>query len=97
MKTITSTAALFDLGQLVATRGALAALEEAGQTPLEFVRRHQCGDFGEVCAADKRENQLSIKRGYRILSAYRTSADVRLWLITEADRSATTLLLPSEY
>jgi hypothetical protein len=97
MKTITSTAALFDLGQLVATRGALAALEEAGQTPLEFVRRHQCGDFGEVCEADKRENELSIKRGYRILSAYRTSAGVRLWLITEADRSATTLLLPSEY
>jgi hypothetical protein len=97
MKTILSTAALFDLGELVATPSALAAVEEAGQTPLEFVRRHQCGDFGEVCDADKRENELSIKRGYRILSAYRTSADVRVWLITEADRSATTLLLPSEY
>jgi hypothetical protein len=97
MKTITSTAALFHLGELVATPSALAALEDAGQTPLEFVRRHQCGDFGEVCAADKRENDLSIKRGYRILSEYRTNADVRLWLITEADRSATTLLLPSEY
>ncbi len=97
MKTVFSTAALFDLGKLVATRGALAALEVAGQTPLEFIRRHQSGDFGEVCDADKRENELSIKRGYRILSAYRTSADVRVWLITEADRSATTLLLPSEY
>jgi hypothetical protein len=51
----------------------------------------------ELCDADKRENELSLKNGFRILSAYRTMRDVRLWVITEADRSATTLLLPEEY
>jgi hypothetical protein len=88
---------LFELGRLVATPGALAALEQAGQTPREFLRRHQTGDWGELNDADKRENELSLKQGYRILSAYRTASDVRLWVITEADRSATTILLPEEY
>ncbi len=88
---------LFELGQLVATPGALDALEEAGQTPREFLRRHQSGDWGEVCDADKRENELSLTHGFRIFSAYRTTSNTRLWIITEADRSATTILLPSEY
>ncbi len=97
MKTITSTRALFSLGQTVATPGALNALGDASQSPLEFLRRHQTGDWGELCDADKRENELSVKHGFRILSAYRTTRDVRLWVITEADRSATTILLPEEY
>jgi hypothetical protein len=87
----------FPLGQLVMTRGAMEALAEAGQSPMEFIQRHQSGDWGEVPEADRRENDFSVTHGFRILSAYRTSRDVRIWVITEADRSATTILLPSEY
>jgi len=87
----------FLLGQLVMTRGAIEALAEAGQSPMEFVQRHQSGDWGEVPEEDKRENDFSITHGYRILSAYRTTRDVRIWVLTEADRSATTILLPDEY
>jgi hypothetical protein len=89
---------LFSLGQLVATPGALAALEKAGQTPLEFLARHVRGDWGELTEEDRKENQLSLERGFRLLSSYRTNAgDAKLWVITEADRSATTILLPEEY
>lgn len=88
---------LFSLGRTVATRGALDALTEAGQSPLGFLRRHVTGDWGEVCADDAAENDLSLREGFRILSAYRTTAGVRLWVITEADRSVTTILLPEEY
>lgn len=88
---------LFPLGRTFATPGAIDALSESRQSPDEFLRRHQTGDWGEVCDADKRENEFSIANGFRILSAYRTSGGTKLWVITEADRSVTTLLLPSEY
>jgi hypothetical protein len=88
---------LFSLGQLVATPGALAALEKAGQGPLEFLSRHVHGDWGDLCEEDRRENQFSLERGFRILSSYRTLTDVKLYVITEADRSVTTILLPEEY
>jgi hypothetical protein len=88
---------LFPLGQVVATPGALEAIEDAGQTPVEFIARHHVGDWGDLDEEDKQENELSVKQGYRILSAYQTNAHVKLWVITEADRSVTTLLLPSEY
>ncbi len=88
---------LFPLGQVVATPGALAALHEAGQTPAELLRRHSVGDWGELPAEDIRENELSLQEGYRLLSAYTLASGQRLWIITEADRSATTLLLPQEY
>jgi hypothetical protein len=87
----------FSLGQLVATPGALQALAAAGQSPMEFVQRHQSGDWGEVNDEDRRENEYSVQRGFRILSAYPLRTGVRMWVITEADRSATTLLLPEEY
>ena len=87
----------FPLGRVVATPGALRALEEANQNAFEFLERHQAGDWGELCDEDKRENEFSVRNGFRILSAYRTRHDVKLWVITEADRSATTLLLPHEY
>lgn len=87
----------FPPGQIVATPGALAALAEAEQTPLEFLRRHLAGEWGEVCAEDAAENELALQAGLRLLSAYRTSQGVKLWIITEADRSVTTLLLPDEY
>jgi len=89
--------ARFSLGRCVMTRGAQAALQAAGQTPFEFLARHQAGDWGEVDAQDRRENEFSVSRHLRLLSAYRTSQDERLWVITEADRSATTILLPEEY
>lgn len=85
------------LGKLVATPGALAALNDAGQSPVEFIDRHRHGDWGEVCGEDWELNNQSVQDGTRILSAYRTNTDVRLWIITEADRSSTCILLPEEY
>lgn len=87
----------FALGQIVATPGALKSIQEAGQDPLELLRRHVCGDWGEVPEEDKEENELSVREGFRILSAYTLASGVKVWLITEADRSATTFLLPEEY
>lgn len=88
---------LFPLGQVVATPGALRALEKAEQLPFEFLDRHVQGDWGELDEEDKKENDFSVVHGYRILSAYTTSAGDNIWVITEADRSVTTLLLPSDY
>lgn len=88
---------LFDLGQLVATPGALAALEKTGETAMEFLSRHVRGDWGDLPKEDKDENLLSVEKGFRLLSSYRTTAGDKLWVITEADRSHTTLLLPEEY
>jgi hypothetical protein len=89
--------ARFLLGRVLATPGALKALEEANQNAFEFLERHQAGDWGELCKEDKDENEFSVLNGFRILSAYRTRNDVKIWVITEADRSATTLLRPEEY
>ena len=87
----------FELGQVVATPGALEALEEAGQDAFEFLARHASGDWGDLCEADKQENEFSVANGFRILSSYTLSTGAKVWLITEADRSATTILLPREY
>lgn len=95
--TITENEVLFPLGQVFLTIGAKEALEESNQIPNEFLVRHKSGDWGTVGKEDWKENDFSVKEGFRILSAYRTSGDVRLWVITEADRSSTTILLPSEY
>jgi hypothetical protein len=85
------------IGRGVATPEALGALEKAEQLPAEFLDRHVNGDWGEVPDADKQENELSVEQGFRILSAYTTSAGDKIWILTEADRSATTILLPDEY
>jgi hypothetical protein len=90
-------AMLFELGRIVATPGALRALEAAEQQPAEFLDRHVKGDWGDLDDEDKQENEFSVRNGFRILSAYTTSAGEKIWIITEADRSATTLLLPEEY
>jgi hypothetical protein len=87
----------FSLGQIVATPGALRALDESGEAPLNFLRLHVAGDWGELDENDRRENELSLREGFRLLSAYRLKTGERLWIITEADRSVTTLLLPEEY
>jgi hypothetical protein len=82
---------------MVATPGALRALAEAGEEPLAYLCRHVAGDWGELCEEDKKENEFSVVKGLRIFSAYVLSSDVKIWVITEADRSATTILLPEEY
>lgn len=88
---------LFPLGQIVATQGALEALEQAGQTPLEFLTRHVRGDWGDVCEEDAEANEQALQDGSRILSSYRTKLDEKLWIITEADRSSSCVLKPNEY
>ena len=89
--------AKFSLGQTVATPGALDALSQANQDPLALLARHQAGDWGELSAEDKQENELSLQQGFRILSAYTLTTGLKVWLITEADRSSTTILLPEDY
>jgi hypothetical protein len=94
--------AKFSLGQMLATPGALEAIEESGQTPDEFVARHAAGDWGDLSEEDRQLNEISVKDGSRILSAFLTANGVKIWVITEAtddegNRAATTILLPDEY
>jgi hypothetical protein len=92
----------FPLGQCLATPGALEALDQSGETPAKFLQRHLAGDWGCVCNDDKKLNDEALIDGSRLVSSYRTSKGVKLWIITEAaddsgNRAATTLLLPEEY
>jgi hypothetical protein len=88
----------FPLGQVVsATLGALAALQEAQDSFTPYLARHGEGDWGEVNAEDTAENELSLRDGFRLLSAYTITSGTKIWVITERDRSATTILLPEEY
>jgi hypothetical protein len=89
--------ARFPLGRTLITPGALEALEESGEAGGTFLARHVTGDWGDCCPEDAAENELSVAEGFRVFSVYHTSKGVKLWVITEADRSATTILLPSEY
>ena len=88
---------LFSLGQIVSTPGALDALARANQQPHDFLNRHAAGDWGELGDEDEAENNYSLEHGFRILSSYKTAAGDKLWLITESDRSVTTLLRPEDY
>ena len=92
----------FQLGRLVATPGAMEALQESGETADNFIQRHVSGDCGELCNEDQQANEQALLDGSRILSAYRTRLNVKLWVITEAEndngrREVTTVLLVSEY
>lgn len=88
----------FELGQLVATPGALELLGELGISPSYLLDRHMVGDWGSVPKEDALENELSAERGYRIVSNYPVGDEGRkVWIITEADRSSTCILLPDEY
>lgn len=95
--------ALFDLGQILATPGAIAALGPS--QVFDYLGRHQLGDWGSVCPEDKATNDEAVREGFRILSAYPINPDRPcagygencVWIITESDRSVTTLLLPDEY
>jgi hypothetical protein len=87
----------FPLGQVVATPGALSAFTLADDNYLPFLVRHARGDWGEICAEDARANDWAREEGERLLSAYKLRDGTKLWIITEADRSSTCILLPEEY
>jgi hypothetical protein len=84
------------LGKVVATPGALKLLSEIEEDPFGYIARHVTGDWGDLCAFDCRQNEIALRDGLRVLSSYETPAG-RVWIITEADRSITTILLPEEY
>lgn len=88
---------LLPLGQVLTTPGALALLRSLQLTPLRFVLRHMAGDWGDVCEEDRQTNAEALVHGARVMSVYELGPTQRLWIITEADRSSTTLLLPEEY
>ena len=88
----------FSLGQCVATRGAARRMEELGLSPMSLLARHVSGDDGDLSADDKALNAAAIASGQdRVFSAYNLPSGDRLWVITEWDRSVTTILLPDEY
>lgn len=87
----------FPLGRIGSTRGAIEAIREASHHPAEFLIRHKHGDWGELDAHDRKVSERSLRLGYRLLSSYRTRSKEQLFVITEADRSSTVLLLPEEY
>ena len=84
------------LGRVVTTPGALKLLSEAREHPFDLLARHATGDWGDLCAFDRRQNEIALRDGYRVFSSYKVPAG-RVWIITEADRSITTILLPEEY
>ncbi len=87
--------AKFRLGHIVSTPNALSQLTQ--EDILTGIQRHQAGDWGEVDEHDRMENELSLQKGFRLLSVYHAGNGVKFWIITEADRSATTVLLPEDY
>jgi hypothetical protein len=87
----------FSLGRTVATPGALEALDNNQQTEVSFLCRHQNGDWGDLDEHDRAANDRAITEQERILSGYRLPDGTRIWVITEADRSSTCILLPEEY
>lgn len=95
--TLSLAQAKFSPGQIVSTPGALEAMEEHQCSPLTFLARHLSGDWGSVCAEDAASNDEALQCGLRVLSSYEIAANTTIWIITEADRSVTTFLLPSEY
>lgn len=95
--TDTSVFPLFKLGQVVATPGAIDLLRSLALNPLLFLGRHAMGDWGQIDDHDREANRQALRYGNRLLSSYQLNRNERLWIISEADRSATTLMLPSEY
>jgi len=88
---------VFSLGNVYATPDALDLLNEYGYPLMEILSRHERGDWGNLDPEDWEANQQALKYGNRLFSSYRLKRKVKVWVITEADRSATTLLLPDEY
>jgi len=88
--------ALFSLGRTLSTPAAKEELNELNYSPLDLLRKHMSGDWSEMDVEDQQSNREAVSNGSRIFSAYIIEG-VKFWVITEADRSSTTILLPSEY
>lgn len=88
---------LFQCGNLVMTCGISNLIERGILDPMSYVHRHLKGDWGDLGEADRRTNDTALKHGDRLFSSYQVSPDLKIWIITECDRSVTTLLLPYEY
>lgn len=87
----------FKPGRLIMTTGVDALIHEGRLNPLPYLRRHLRADWGELTNEDRRRNDTALQCGDRLLSSYQVAPDLTLWIVTEWDRSVTTLLLPSEY
>ena len=87
----------FEFGHIRATPGALNAIQQSGEDALSFVVRHVGGDWGVISTADKNTNDRALIDGERLVSAYILHSGEKIWVITEADRSSTTILLPDDY
>lgn len=87
----------FNPGRLVATPGALAEFEAAGESPFDYLQRHLSGDWGDLSVGDIHENEYALGHDLRLLSSYHLKNGTRIWIITEADRSSTCVLLPEDY
>jgi hypothetical protein len=85
------------LGRVVATPGALASLRHNGVVPMALLLRHICGDWGDICSEDWQQNELAVASGLRVLSVYTMPDHTKIWVITEWDRSVTTVLSPDDY
>lgn len=97
MATVTRSPVHFACGQLVMTPGVAYLVREGSLRPVQYLARHCIGDWGDLSDRDRAANDAAVRRGERLLSSYRITDTLTLWIITEADRSATTLLLPHEY
>lgn len=98
--------ARFELGQLCCTPGAQALMQRYQVSPFQLIARHVAGDWGDLCPEDAQTNEEALQEGSRIFSVYvlppplsdgETLVAAKVWVITEADRSVTTILLPEEY
>lgn len=89
--------ARFFVGKLLLTGRVLTAFRRTKETPMSFIRRHVVGDWGDLDQTTETENNRSVNQGRRILSAYHLDDGTKIWVITEADRSSTRILLPEEY
>jgi hypothetical protein len=97
MQAATETKPTFELGEVYMTPGAIEAIQDSGELFLIFLARHRCLEQGELSQEDHSENLLSAKEGFRVFSSFKTAKGEKIWVITEADRTSTTLLLPTEY
>lgn len=90
-------APVFPIGAVVYTAGVDILTRQGIFKPLQYLYRHLCGDWGDLCEEDQQANQNALELGNRLLSSYQVHPDLKIWIITEADRSVTTILLPDEY
>ena len=92
--------ASFEMGGLFLTAGVNNRISEEVRFEMfviNCIKRHLSGDWGNLGEGDKKENELSLKKGFRLLSSYKYKDEIKIWIITESDRSATTILFPEEY